>query len=67
MIMARIADRGGQHGTHGGPGDDGHYHVAFTGGCCTRSDQATGQDQGLGHLRKHGVSSGDVFGFAMDL
>jgi hypothetical protein len=65
--MARIGDYSGQHRTDGGPGDDWHDHIAVTCGGDARSEQATGQNQGLGHLRKHGVSSGDMFGFAMDV
>ncbi|MDR3561314.1 MAG: hypothetical protein P4N59_07740 [Negativicutes bacterium] len=67
VFVARTADHGGQYRTHCCPGDDWHYHIALVSGCRTRGNQATGQDQGLSHLRKHGVSSGDKCGFAMDV
>ncbi len=67
MVVTGTADHSGQYRADCRPGNDWHYHVALVSGGGTRSNQATGQYQDLGQLRKHGVSSGVMCGFAMEL
>jgi hypothetical protein len=62
MVITRFGDDGRQDSTDSGAGKHGHNHAPVAGCGGSSTDQATGQKQGFGHLRKHGVSSGGLNG-----